>query len=284
MSLPVLRPMPLINPVHRFVLFTNAKCGGTSMKAWFVRSLQPEVTLSGPVAIARHYGMDFLARCYSRNNAILRVADERKLLQADQLRQFIDRFRRFYSARHLEALESPDFLKVAVVRDPCQRVVSAFVDKFCGPDRRHAFVRSVLEAAGRSGAITFASFLDYLAEADEHVLDPHWRRQTYLLEHFRFDRLLALEHLNEELSKLASELGLPESCRLPRERLKTNAYAAVPSSECFANATNLELIRRSAAGEGFPSKADFLDPASLAKIEQIYRRDFELLGYASSCS
>jgi len=31
--------MPLVDPVHRFILFTNAKCGGTTLKAWFFDNL-----------------------------------------------------------------------------------------------------------------------------------------------------------------------------------------------------------------------------------------------------
>ena len=34
-----LNPMPLVDPVRRFVLYTNAKCGGTTLKTWFFENV-----------------------------------------------------------------------------------------------------------------------------------------------------------------------------------------------------------------------------------------------------
>ena len=34
------KPYPLINFDKKFILFTNAKCGGTTMKVWFLDSLE----------------------------------------------------------------------------------------------------------------------------------------------------------------------------------------------------------------------------------------------------
>ena len=32
-------PIPLVDPARRFVLFTNGKCGGTTLKSWFFANL-----------------------------------------------------------------------------------------------------------------------------------------------------------------------------------------------------------------------------------------------------
>jgi hypothetical protein len=32
---PDANPVPLLDPVRKFVLFTNGKCGGTTIKTWF---------------------------------------------------------------------------------------------------------------------------------------------------------------------------------------------------------------------------------------------------------
>ena len=54
-------PMPLVDPVHRFVLFTNAKCGGTTLKAWFFENLDFATLHWRPATLVGAFGPAYAA-------------------------------------------------------------------------------------------------------------------------------------------------------------------------------------------------------------------------------
>jgi hypothetical protein len=95
-----------------------------------------------------------------------------------------------------EAFTSSDYLRMAVVRDPVRRLVSAYWEKFVvnrryANNRAHAdpVARSISKSHGwkhraemkASGGPTFREFVNYLERTDPTTLDPHWRPQSHFL-------------------------------------------------------------------------------------------------------
>jgi hypothetical protein len=115
---------------------------------------------------------------------------------------------------HLEEaqaiLHDPDFLRIAVIRDPFDRLVSAYLEKFVlnrmdVGNRFHTTAviaairgRAQLDEADFHRSISFAEFVDYLVTQPPEALDPHWCPQALYLKGtsfqlFRLDRLDALD-------------------------------------------------------------------------------------------
>lgn len=277
------RPLPLINGRKRFVLFTNAKCGGTLLKRWFLGTLNLEDTFSGPRTAISNFGLRFVLSWYSRH---FKFFTGTHIVNNDEyLRRFIHRYRQ--STRHLlpDILHTPDWFKIAVVRNPYDRLVSAFVDKFCGKDLSKGWVQSVVmdidtrDAAGNP-EISFAQFVEYLARQDIDRVNPHWRRQSYILEGVTLDRIVDLEQVNTELPEIATHIGLPIRIDLLSRRNTTNYDGREYHGSSFVgDVSNKNLAKFHRETGGFPTKAAFYSDTLRSKVLKIYRADFELYPY-----
>src|SRR4051794_14395520 len=189
-----LEPMPLVDPVHRFVLFTNAKCGGTTLKAWYFDNLDFASLHRKPATLLSNYGLRYAAAHIGRGSRLARgVARAMRAAPGSEeykrkLRIFIDFYRQAYCRPAMVAGPPADFQRICVVRHPAQRLVSAYLDKFCTPrpDGHRTFERKVLQAIGRPDP-SFWQLLDYLEGIPEEECNPHWRRQTYVPDGQRID-------------------------------------------------------------------------------------------------
>lgn len=141
---------------------------------------------------------------------------------------------------------------LAVVRDPAERLRSAFIDKFVrpGPGELMPAARELIEdcrqhdarTLGRSDgaySITFRQFVGYVGHADPDHLDAHWRPQSAFLRGRRVGTLIPLETLSTHLDSLAASLGRsdvrahPESVTR-KEPAALERLADVPASELHA--------------------------------------------------
>lgn len=114
-----------------------------------------------------------------------------------------------------EVLESPDFLRITVVRNPYTRLASAWANKIvmCEPQGIDVYlqIRGSLPGFCEKSLISFEEFVGYLeSKCDLSTCDPHWRRQV---EHTFFSALnfscvARVEQLEDGLRLLAQHLGL----------------------------------------------------------------------------
>jgi hypothetical protein len=277
-------PIPLLNPIQRFGLLTNAKCGGTTVKWWFVQSLDLPTHARHALAVARHFGPRFCMHWYRRNP--FRSASVSDIVESDRrLRGFITFYRGAYCREALPAFEHSAWMKVAVVRNPYDRVVSGFVDKFCGDDLSLPWVREVIETINKTrkpaNSITFGEFVEYLCTVNPHRCNAHWRPQTYVLNRFRIDMHVRLERLRDDILELERRLGLPAwSASLPQRQANVYHDAVNAEPVFHGNWTNEQLIDLKRKTGAFPAKATFYDAHLRARVEFAYRDDFDALPYA----
>lgn len=140
---------------------------------------------------------------------------------------------------HLRRLESYDhagiaerlrsYTKVLFVREPFQRLVSAFRDKFESPNSYYhpVFGRPIISkyrinathAALRTGAgVTFREFAQYLLDVRRPVgLDIHWEPVSQLCSPclLQYDFIGKFERLQEEANFLLRSLGSPVNLTFP---------------------------------------------------------------------
>lgn len=273
-------PMPLINPIRKFVVFTNAKCGGTSIKYWFMKSLALDETARNSQSIRRNFGADFAAAWDKEIKPIMDRGDLERRDDASAIRAFVAAYRRLYCAEHLDLLKRSDFFKFAVVRDPYQRAVSSFVDKFCTSEVEKTWSKKVVETAGTNGEINFLQFLEYVGREEDSLLNAHWRPQCYLLRDFEIDKYIRLEALNDGMVGVEKTLGM-ETVFDAEVKMQSNTYSnsvGEVGDPCDATA-NVRLREFGERHGGFPDKGKFLTPRAVDLINEAYAEDFSRLPY-----
>ncbi|XP_041652328.1 carbohydrate sulfotransferase 8-like [Cheilinus undulatus] len=133
-----------------------------------------------------------------------------------------------YSSREVrEKLKT--FNKVLFVREPFQRLVSAYRDKFENPEthyHRH-FGRSIIaryranpsrEALSTGDGVTFREFVHYLLDSSRPVgRDVHWEPISSLCHPcvVHYDFIGRFENMNNEANILLRSMGAPPTVRYP---------------------------------------------------------------------
>jgi hypothetical protein len=274
---------PLVDPVHEFALFTNAKCGGTSLKPWFFANLGLPQLDHRPIALMATFGPRYALQHLRLGRRLLAAVESAAQSDAAYriaLQRLGGFYRQAYGGPVMRSSRAAGFFRICVTRDPYARVVSAYLDKFCGDSRGNRWAMAVVDRAGRDGGITFDQFLGYLETTADDECNPHWRRQTYNLEGHRIDAFVRLEQLESEMSALADIVGAEHLSMLGR-RLKQGAAV----KDAKADVTDLTEVHsmtiaagREAAG-GLPDPACFLTTRAKERIRAIYAADFDRLPY-----
>lgn len=109
--------------------------------------------------------------------------------------------------------------RVAVLRDPAERLVSAYVEKFVIRRERKRIAAAPVVAAIRglsdpdeadlARGIRFAEFLEHVCATPPEELDPHFRDQADSFAHGVWTDLYAMEHLDMLEADLSRHLGRP---------------------------------------------------------------------------
>lgn len=173
----------------------------------------------------------------------------------------------------------PAFMKFAVLRDPAERLLSAWVEKFvlnrAEPGNQH---HTGAVIAGMQGgktpdfhrSISFGAFVRYVEAADPARMDPHWRPQHLYLRGIEYTHLFRFDDLNAVVDALEGWTGRD----LPRQAVNTTGSGAgggaqIPRAHELEPPVLDQLPRI--------AKSCFLDDEMRARIEAVYARDVKLM-------
>jgi len=115
-------------------------------------------------------------------------------------------------------LAAPDYFRFGVVRDPFDRLVSAYVEKFVvkrGAAYQHYATGPVVAAvqgraeADHAAGITFRQFVEHVIGVPPERLDPHWRPQIDYFRDVALDRLYGLGDFDLLQRDLSLHCGEP---------------------------------------------------------------------------
>ena len=120
-----------------------------------------------------------------------------------------------------------DYYKVAFVRNPWARVVSAYNSKVCA--KKPMFVASIfIRYRGIRHKMPFEEFIEWLCNSEEgsdSCADRHWISQALLIRHegtVLVDKVARVEHLQEDWEEICRELKV-DPPRLENLSLRTSS-------------------------------------------------------------
>ncbi len=234
---------------HKLLYIPVAKCACTSLKSMMVRLAgidRPEIAVELDV----HFVTDrFTTGVQLKDKTI---EDAREILASD------------------------DYFKFSVIRDPFERIISAYLEKFVY--KRHSprnlmHTRPVISAIQGSAdidldrGIRFDEFLTFILDQDPFDLDPHWRPQhLYLRGVKHISRVFRLENIAALEQYLLRDKGIDIKLGHNNKTGKSDIHLQQASS-----LTASELDR---AGPINPDS--FLATGLADAMREYYREDFTL--------
>jgi hypothetical protein len=259
----------LLNHRYGFLYCPIQKVACTSLKYWMLGTLGGRPGELGPGAIH-----PFMDRHYSLGSE--RPSDVARVLSR--------------------------YHRLAFVRNPWERVVSAYLDKFVTDGinwQNRAVVESTYEARGHSvdasetftwhsmgqrfelavdpavdyeRGITFREFVEYLCRTPDLELDVHWRPQYLFFGGLDFHTVGKMERLSRDLRKFEQCMGIARTRLSHSNRVERSGGTA---GECLADVVSGrlgELDRR-------PSAEELYTPELLERIRRRYAEDICRFGY-----
>jgi sulfotransferase famil protein len=246
-------PKPLVDPASKTILFWMHRCGSTTAQLWFFQTCGWDKRMKG-------MGASALSPLWYEEHA--KAYEDLPSLYRD-----------------------PSYMKIAVVRNPLSRAVSAYTvvtDTKSGSQWR-AVQRSLPEPDD-ARRLTFHEFLDFLERTDLAAANYHWRLQTASDWHdlsvadVQFARV---EHLQRDLDALCKRLGKrPAAMRMNSAQTKVEGRGDGRDVTRMTRAEFHEAYGVDKRGViRFPDYTRFLNEETIARIARLYARDFAVLGY-----
>jgi hypothetical protein len=184
------------------------------------------------------------------------------------------RIRVYYAAHGVATrrdLVDPDLVKIKVVRNPYDRAVSSYITV------ARDLAKEFADAVGTEESdLSFRQFLALLERIDLSACNPHYRKQVrpYEEEDVRFDAIVHLERLGEDLSELTRRHGIPlDPTGLTSDHHFRRSDRVMPGA---ADAPWSVLTETT-----IPAYASFYDADTRQRVEALYGADFAHYGYAT---
>lgn len=192
------------------------------------------------------------------------------------------------------------------VRDPAERLRSAFVDKFIWPKTEDLFepARDIIEDLHRARGVeivhnavhaatfggelvpvpacsavdytlrpSFRTFAEYICAAENEHLDAHWRAQSCFIVGHRIDAFVPLDALSDTLSRISETLGV----QIPTPEAENVTRKEPASRGLLADVPAIELHQQ----DLFPLLDELADQALQQRIRSRFRDDVLLVQHAT---
>jgi len=184
-------------------------------------------------------------------------------------------------------VQSEEYYKFAVIREPVSRIISAYTEKFLlnrleprNLDHTLDVFRTVRnESTPNIGnGISFRQFAEYLLASDPTRLDPHWAPQAAFLAGVdKYNDVFTMEQFNDLSARLSELTGQTIKLGKHNTSLRHEADDLAINSGRYADIVPGEMDDVSKI-----TANDFMAPDLVVKLHDYYKEDLEI--YRSSLS
>ncbi|MGB3404816.1 MAG: sulfotransferase family protein [Microcoleaceae cyanobacterium] len=185
-----------------------------------------------------------------------------------------------FFAQEFSSLCSSKNFKFVILRNPLDRLVSAYIDKFVRspkPNRHSISVinrvyKSLGENPDQNQSITFRQFVTFLTDKEDRLLDPHWRPQyIYLgLGLLEFDFIGQFENLTPAIKALEEKLNTHiETEVAPAHRIN---YGNFDKDKKYCDTYPKDLRKLNS----FPNSSSMYTPDIEEMVRKKYAKDIEI--------
>lgn len=227
---------PLVAHDHEFVAFWNAKCGCTSLKYFFLATVEGE--------------------------------DEAKRLCGDDekpLHDYIGYENGPYAVtRNTLDRQLDGYFKFLVTRNPWARVSSFFLDKTANKINSWVDAEMTINSAGMSFRELINVMLDFPPDRLQHHLEP----QSLGLEGIEFDDIVRLENAAIDFTRISQAIGV-STIQFPH--LNRSVISSDVTDFGFAGNRKADDF----VGKPHPDWRRLYDSELINAVSEIYRADFE---------
>lgn len=179
------------------------------------------------------------------------------------------------------ALADPDQFKFAILRDPLDRLLSAYIEKFVKNREENGnltyhtspVIRAVQTGEGLDDpdyarGISFRSFVDHIVGQPHGSLDPHWRPQYLYLGDHDWTRLYTFDMLPQAVADLERISGVKLSAP-PANKTGSGVGQRHPDADRLlpCDLDDLPMI----------AKESFLTPEIHAVLRAYYKKDYDII-------
>lgn len=183
-------------------------------------------------------------------------------------------------------LSDPSWMRFAILRDPYDRLVSLYVEKFVrhrthvggritiDPVLKRALNKDKLTEADYEQGISFDMFARDLMSEPAERLDPHWRPQSLYLSHINYTHLYTVDNLSVLKQDLEQHLG--HEVILPYKNAVRTQQPSAQRGPCVANLSPAEIE----APERLPVER-YIDKKLRTALDAYYALDSALYNLVS---
>lgn len=181
--------------------------------------------------------------------------------------------------------DDKNYKKITIIRNPIERVVSCYIDKFAKPCNKgkeyEPYIKNIINniytffnisAVAEDRSVTFAEFLNFICAMPSFSSNEHWRPQADFIRNIKFDYIFKQENLMQD----ASGVDLLHSSI--QKRLNSSVGLTY-TSEAF-NGEFSETLPRDLNLESLKDYSEFITSSNRLLLEKIYAEDIEMYHYA----
>lgn len=186
-------------------------------------------------------------------------------------------------------LDDSSYFKFAFVRNPWDRLVSAYLNKFVDPLKRTGYnvpiaqevIKDFYLKRGESPqywkSITFNHFIEYLMDKSDADVDGHWRSQHHFLGNVDFDFIGRFESIREDCQylsrKLQVSIDLPKNNQSDKDKSLIFTDNLVDENVCDYYPHQFLRLKN------YPHYERFYTQQAREKIRLRYAEDIEKFDY-----
>tara|TARA_R110002049_G_scaffold124997_18_gene280571 strand:- start:4482 stop:5549 length:1068 start_codon:yes stop_codon:yes gene_type:complete len=180
-----------------------------------------------------------------------------------------------------DILRDGDYTKFVVVRNPWDRLVSAFVDKFVRPSTLEDFAESLVnevcakKQAVKEPSLCFREFVEYVTSKKPAELDTHWRPQYCFVGNLSYDVVAKFERMPEDFKEIGVRIGA--DIQLP-EKNRVHKKGGVASSECISTLWELDMAQLKNM-DRLPDYTAWYNDDLIDLVRNYYKKDIDTFGY-----